>query len=56
MTTLIRTRVADNVATNQPGGIYTDNNRVEIDRKSAVTGNRPTNCLGSPVIPERCFG
>ncbi|MCZ7423928.1 right-handed parallel beta-helix repeat-containing protein [Verrucosispora sp. WMMA2121] len=56
VTTLIRTRVADNVATNQPGGIYTDNNRVEIDRKSAVTGNRPTNCLGSPVIPERCFG
>ncbi|NLU77649.1 right-handed parallel beta-helix repeat-containing protein [Micromonospora sp. HNM0581] len=56
VTTLIRTSVADNMATNRPGGIHTDNDRVDIDRKSAVTGNRPTNCVGSPQVPDRCFG
>ncbi|MFV2101243.1 right-handed parallel beta-helix repeat-containing protein [Micromonospora sp. LOL_024] len=53
---LERSKVADNFSVLPPGGIYTDNEGVEIDRDSAVTGNRPTNCLGSPVVPERCFG
>ncbi|MFI7645303.1 right-handed parallel beta-helix repeat-containing protein [Micromonospora sp. NPDC049460] len=55
-TRLVGTKVAHNVATEPPGGIWTNNNRVFIDRKSAVTDNRPTNCQGSPVIPDRCFG
>ncbi|MER7415864.1 right-handed parallel beta-helix repeat-containing protein [Micromonospora peucetia] len=55
-TKLISTKVAHNVATQPPGGIFTNNDGVLIDRKSAVTDNRPTNCKGSPVIPDRCFG
>ncbi|MER5456010.1 right-handed parallel beta-helix repeat-containing protein [Micromonospora sp. NPDC002389] len=53
---LIRTKVAANFATKKPGGIYTTNDRVDIDSKSTVVDNRPTNCLGSPVVPDRCFG
>ncbi|MDO3703433.1 right-handed parallel beta-helix repeat-containing protein [Micromonospora sp. C28SCA-DRY-2] len=55
-TTLIRTKVTHNVATQPPGGIWTNNDRVDIDDKSAVKDNRPTNCQGSPVIPDNCFG
>ncbi|MEV4545854.1 right-handed parallel beta-helix repeat-containing protein [Micromonospora echinaurantiaca] len=53
---LLRTKVAHNVATEPPGGIWTDVDRVFIDDKSAVKDNRPTNCQGSPVIPDNCFG
>lgn len=53
---LIRTKVAHNLATNKPGGIFTTHDTVVIDDKSAVKDNRPTNCKGSPVIPDNCFG
>lgn len=53
---LIRSTVTGNFATTPPGGIFTTDDGVEIDEKSAVKKNRPTNCTGSPVIPERCFG
>lgn len=53
---LVRSTVTQNAATTPPGGIFTTNDGVDIDRKSAVKQNRPTNCLGSPVVPERCFG
>ncbi|SCL15429.1 hypothetical protein GA0070616_0726 [Micromonospora nigra] len=53
---LVGTKVSYNFAPQAPGGIFTDNDGVSIDRTSAVTGNRPTNCVGSPVIPNRCFG
>ncbi|MEU2666021.1 right-handed parallel beta-helix repeat-containing protein [Micromonospora sp. NPDC007220] len=54
-TRLISTKVVHNVATAPPGGIFTNNDGVLIDRKSAVKDNRPTNCKGSTVIPDRCF-
>ncbi|MFY1594979.1 right-handed parallel beta-helix repeat-containing protein [Micromonospora sp. WMMD737] len=54
-TKLISTKVVHNVATAPPGGIFTNNDGVLIDRKSAVKDNRPTNCKGSTVIPDRCF-
>lgn len=53
---LIRSTVTRNFATTPPGGIFTTNDGVEIDEKPAVKKNRPTNCTGSPVVPERCFG
>ncbi|PMR61148.1 hypothetical protein C1A38_10220 [Verrucosispora sp. ts21] len=53
---LERSKVAYNFSNRPPGGIYTNNDDVTISRDSAVTGNRPTNCVGSPVIPDRCFG
>lgn len=53
---LERSKVAQNVSVSAPGGISTNNDGVTIDRASAVTGNRPTNCIGSTIIPDRCFG
>ncbi|QOC91241.1 right-handed parallel beta-helix repeat-containing protein [Micromonospora craniellae] len=53
---LERSTVQANFSVLPPGGIYTTNDGVRIDRSSAVTANRPTNCSGSPVVPERCFG
>ncbi|WP_433529009.1 right-handed parallel beta-helix repeat-containing protein [Micromonospora sp. CA-263727] len=53
---LIRTKVAVNFATQKPGGVFTTNDDVTVDSRSSITDNRPTNCLGSPVIPNRCFG
>ncbi|WP_433529010.1 right-handed parallel beta-helix repeat-containing protein [Micromonospora sp. CA-263727] len=53
---LTKTKVAHNFATNKPGGVFTTNNGVELDDKSVITDNRPTNCLGSPVTPRGCFG
>ncbi|WP_019868775.1 right-handed parallel beta-helix repeat-containing protein [Salinispora oceanensis] len=53
---LIQSTVSENFATTPPGGIFTTNDGVKIDEKSAVKKNRPTNCTGSPVVPKRCFG
>ncbi|MFI7609020.1 right-handed parallel beta-helix repeat-containing protein [Micromonospora sp. NPDC049366] len=53
---LDKTKVAHNFATRPPGGIFTFTSGVIIDDKSAVTANRPTNCLGSPATPPNCFG
>ncbi len=56
VTNLVRTKVAHNASAARPGGIWTSNDGVRIDEKSAVKDNRPTNCLGSPVVPDNCFG
>ncbi|MGK5741699.1 right-handed parallel beta-helix repeat-containing protein [Micromonospora sp. URMC 103] len=52
---LDKSKVAYNSSTNAPGGVWT-NNGFRVDDKSAITANRPTNCLGSPDIPQNCFG
>ncbi|MFC0504705.1 right-handed parallel beta-helix repeat-containing protein [Micromonospora costi] len=47
--TLTETKVAGNIATFPPGGIFNSpSSDVELDNKSAVTGNRPTNCVNVP--------
>ncbi|MEU7585598.1 hypothetical protein AB0A95_04780 [Micromonospora sp. NPDC049230] len=54
--TLTETRVTENISTLAPGGIFNDGGQVTVDQKSAITGNRPTNCTPSaPAVPN-CFG
>lgn len=51
--TLDRSRVVSNVADDAAGGIY--NNQGEVDLTSTpVTGNRPSNCAGSPTPVPDC--
>lgn len=42
------TKVADNVSRFRPGGVFNFGGEVNVDDKSAIKGNKPTNCLGSP--------
>ncbi|GAA5191682.1 hypothetical protein GCM10023322_49630 [Rugosimonospora acidiphila] len=53
---LANTRVSDNSSAVAPGGIFTDVPNVAVDVRSTITGNRPTNCAGSPAAAPRCFG
>ncbi|MEH1166912.1 hypothetical protein V6V47_16150 [Micromonospora sp. CPCC 205539] len=54
--TLTESKVTDNISTLAPGGIFNDGGQVTVDQKSAITGNRPTNCTpSSPPVPN-CFG
>ncbi|MFV2116206.1 right-handed parallel beta-helix repeat-containing protein [Micromonospora sp. LOL_025] len=47
--TLDDTRMAHNFATRPPGGIFNaPGSTVTLDDESAVTGNRPTNCVNVP--------
>ncbi|HYZ01330.1 MAG TPA: hypothetical protein VFA92_07540 [Candidatus Binatia bacterium] len=51
--TLERSRVAGNLADDAAGGIY--NNQGEVDlTNTPVTGNRPSNCAGSPTPVSGC--
>ncbi|MGC4765559.1 right-handed parallel beta-helix repeat-containing protein [Micromonospora sp. DT46] len=50
------TKVADNVSRFRPGGVFNFGGEVNVDDKSAIKGNKPTNCLGSPSPVENCFG
>ncbi|KAB1928153.1 hypothetical protein F8271_29190 [Micromonospora sp. ALFpr18c] len=53
---LTETKVTENISTLAPGGIFNDGGQVTVDQKSAITGNRPTNCTpSSPPVPT-CFG
>ncbi|OWV04019.1 hypothetical protein B5D80_21135 [Micromonospora wenchangensis] len=54
---LSRTKVVNNFATLAPGGVFTFEGVVNVDDKSAIVANRPTNCLAIPgdTIPN-CFG
>ncbi|WP_146247337.1 hypothetical protein [Micromonospora arborensis] len=53
---LTETKVTDNISTLAPGGIFNDGGQVTVDQKSAISGNRPTNCTpSSPPVPN-CFG
>ncbi|MFH8386776.1 hypothetical protein ACH4E7_38670 [Kitasatospora sp. NPDC018058] len=52
-TDLFHTTVADNRATNAPGGIL-DNAGIVTLADSPVHGNQPTDCAGSPVPIANC--
>ena len=49
--------MAHNFSTLEPGGIFNSfGGTVTLDDKSAVTANRPTNCLAIPGgTIENCF-
>ncbi|MGW5559670.1 hypothetical protein ACWER9_20930 [Micromonospora sp. NPDC003944] len=54
--TLTESKVTDNISTLAPGGIFNDGGQVTVDQKTAISGNRPTNCTpSSPPVPN-CFG
>ncbi|MGC4866002.1 right-handed parallel beta-helix repeat-containing protein [Micromonospora sp. DT53] len=54
--TLTESKVTDNISILAPGGIFNDGGQVTVDQKTAITGNRPTNCVpSSPPVPN-CFG
>ncbi|MEW1588808.1 hypothetical protein AB0283_25570 [Micromonospora vinacea] len=54
--TLTESKVTDNISTLAPGGIFNDGGQVNVDQKTVISGNRPTNCTpSSPPVPN-CFG
>jgi hypothetical protein len=54
-TTLTRSKVVSNTATNAPGGVFNDSGSVTLDF-TAVIANDPTNCFGSPTSVPGCVG
>ncbi|MEV1319598.1 hypothetical protein AB0J14_26360 [Micromonospora arborensis] len=53
---LSKTKVAHNFSTFEPGGVFSFFGEVNVDDKSAITANRPTNCLAIPGgTIENCF-
>jgi predicted outer membrane repeat protein len=54
-TTLTRSRVVDNSATNAPGGVFNDSGTVTLDF-TVVAANNPTNCAASPTVIPGCVG
>jgi hypothetical protein len=53
---LSKTKVAYNFSTFEPGGVFSFFGEVNVDDKSAITANRPTNCLAIPGgTIENCF-
>ncbi|MFI6784314.1 hypothetical protein [Micromonospora sp. NPDC050276] len=53
---LLKTKVAHNFSTFEPGGVFSFFGDVNVDDKSAITANRPTNCLAIPGgTIENCF-
>ncbi|RLP94255.1 hypothetical protein [Micromonospora sp. CV4] len=53
---LSKTKVAHNFSTFAPGGVFSFFGEVNVDNKSAITANRPTNCLAIPGgTIENCF-
>ncbi len=55
-TDLDKTKVAHNFATFRPGGVFNFLGEVNVDDKSAITANKPTNCEGTFTPVPRCFG
>ncbi|GIJ77528.1 hypothetical protein SAMN05443287_11227 [Micromonospora phaseoli] len=53
---LEKTKVAYNFATLRPGGVFSLLTDVEVDDKSAITANKPTNCEGTITPIPNCFG
>ncbi|WP_020678968.1 right-handed parallel beta-helix repeat-containing protein [Salinispora tropica] len=53
--TLTDVRVTDNLAQNEPGGVY-NNGVIDVFGKVIIINNRPTNCTGSPNPVPTCFG
>ncbi|MCG5446444.1 hypothetical protein NIE79_005143 [Micromonospora sp. NIE79] len=53
---LSKTKVAHNFSTFEPGGVFSFFGDVNVDDKSAITANRPTNCLAIPGgTIDNCF-
>ncbi|WP_030488281.1 hypothetical protein [Micromonospora chokoriensis] len=53
---LSKTNVAHNFSTFEPGGVFSFFGDVNVDDKSAITANRPTNCLAIPGgTIDNCF-
>ncbi|MFJ9846720.1 hypothetical protein ACIRYZ_41065 [Kitasatospora sp. NPDC101155] len=52
-TTLTSSKVASNIATNAPGGVYNNGGTVTLNF-TAVLANNPTNCFGSPTAVPGC--
>ncbi|RKN50612.1 right-handed parallel beta-helix repeat-containing protein [Micromonospora endolithica] len=50
------TKVAHNFSTIRPGGVFSFVSEVNVDDKSAIKANKPTNCLGTVTPVENCFG
>ncbi|MET9120888.1 right-handed parallel beta-helix repeat-containing protein [Streptomyces sp. NPDC004528] len=48
--------VTKNGARNAPGGVFNDIGSVVVNKRSPITGNRPTNCVGSPSPVPGCTG
>ncbi|MBX7266106.1 hypothetical protein KIF24_08775 [Micromonospora sp. Llam7] len=53
---LEKTKVAHNFATLAPGGVFSFFGDVNVDDKSAITANKPTNCTGTFTAIPNCFG
>ncbi|WP_027660458.1 hypothetical protein [Salinispora fenicalii] len=53
---LSKTKVSRNLSKIAPGGMFNERGEVTVDNKSAIKGNTPTNCEGSPDPIENCFG
>ncbi len=53
--TLTDVRVTDNLAQNEPGGVY-NGGVINVFGKVIIINNRPTNCVGSPNPVPTCFG
>ncbi|WP_027660381.1 membrane protein [Salinispora fenicalii] len=53
--TLTDVRVTDNIAQNEPGGVY-NNGVIDVFGTITIINNRPTNCTGSPNPVPTCFG
>ncbi|MFF1839538.1 hypothetical protein ACFVXE_36020 [Streptomyces sp. NPDC058231] len=48
--------VIKNKAGNAPGGVFNGTGDVVVNKHSPITGNRPTNCVGSPSPVAGCTG
>ncbi|MEG3633955.1 hypothetical protein [Micromonospora palythoicola] len=53
---LEKTKVAHNFATLTAGGVFSFIGVVNVDDKSAITANKPTNCAGTVTAIPNCFG
>ncbi|MEV5694722.1 right-handed parallel beta-helix repeat-containing protein [Micromonospora globbae] len=53
---LYNTKVSHNRSTFEPGGVFSFFGEVNVDDKSAIKANDPTNCLGIPDEIDNCFG
>ncbi|WBB54023.1 hypothetical protein [Verrucosispora sp. WMMD573] len=53
---LEKTKVAYNFATLTAGGVFSFLGEVNVDDKSAITANKPTNCAGTFTPIPNCFG
>ncbi|MBQ1025813.1 hypothetical protein [Micromonospora sp. C95] len=53
---LEKTKVAHNFATLTAGGVFSFLGEVNVDDKSAITANKPTNCAGTFTPIPNCFG